>query len=77
VEEEEHLAIVSQNSCLEKGGQLLMLFWSISLRKLVLTDQFYAKLYNLWRVFQRKRSVLQDRSLYVMVSIVERDFFFT
>jgi len=44
-DDDEHLAIASLNSCLEKAGQLMMPTWGISLRKQVLTGLFSAELY--------------------------------
>jgi len=59
VEEEEHLAIASLNSCLEKRGHLMVLLCRMWLRISVSTGWFAAELYELWRAFYREGSVLQ------------------
>jgi len=43
-DDDEHLAIASLNSCLEKANQLMRPAWGISLRKQVLTGLFSAEL---------------------------------
>jgi len=43
---DEHLAIASLNSCLEKRGYSIKSTWGISLRKVVLIGLFSAELYN-------------------------------
>jgi len=47
MEKEEHLAIVSLNSCFKKGGYLSRSDWGSSFRKLVLMEQFSVELYEL------------------------------
>jgi len=43
-DEDEHLAIASLNSCLEKVGHLIVSAWGISLRRQMLTGLFLAEL---------------------------------
>jgi len=43
-DKDEHLAIASLNSCLEKIGHLIVFFWGILLRKQMLTSLFSAEL---------------------------------
>ena len=42
MEEEEHLAIASLNSCFKKKGHSMILLYVISLRKFILTGRFAA-----------------------------------
>jgi len=55
----------------------MILLCGILLRKFVPIDLFVAELYELWRAFQRKKSMLQDCPSCMMISIVGRNFFFT
>ena len=75
MKEDEHLAIASLNSWLEKGGHSMPSAWESSLRNLVLTGLFSAELYDLCSVFHRSGRVLHGRFSYEMDSIVGRDFF--
>ena len=77
VKEEEHLAMVSLNFCLEKGGYLMVLLCRMWLRMSVLTGWFAAELYELWRAFYREGSVLQGCSLWEMVLMAGRALFLT
>jgi len=77
VEDDEHLAIASLNSWLEKGGYLTLSAWGSLLRSLVLTSLFSAELYDLCRAFHRSRRVLHGRFSYKMNSMAGRDFFLT
>ena len=43
---DEHLAIASLNSCLEKRGYSIKSTWGISLRKVVLMSLFSTELYD-------------------------------
>ena len=71
----EHLAIVSLNSCLEKAGQSMRPAWGISLRKQMSTGLFSAELYELWRACHRSGRVLQGQFSYEMDSIAGINFF--
>ena len=77
VEDDEHLAIVSLNSWLEKGGHSTLSAWGSLLRSLVLTSLFSAELYDLYRVFHRSRRVLHGQFLYKMDLMAGRDFLLT
>jgi len=77
VEDNEHLAIASLNSWLEKGGHSMLSAWGSSLRSLVLTSLFSAELYDLCRAFHRSERVLHRQFLYEMDSMAGKDFFLT
>ena len=77
MEEDEHLAIASLNSWLEKGGYSMPSAWGSSLRNLVLTGLFSAELYDLCSVFHRSRRVLHRQFSYKMDPMAGRDFFLT
>ena len=77
MEDDEHLAIVSLNSWLEKKGHLMPSTWRSSLRNLVLTGLFSAELYNLCSAFHRSGRVLYGQFLYEIDSMAGRDFFLT
>ena len=76
MDKEEHLAMASLNSCLEKGGQLMLLHRGKSLRRVVSTDRLAAELYEQCSAFQREERVLQGLPLWVMVSMAGKAFFF-
>jgi len=77
VEDDEHLAITSLNSWLEKGGHLMPSAWGSLLRNLVLIGLFSAKLYDLCSVFHRSERMLHGWFSYEIDSIAGRDFFLT
>ena len=77
VEDDEHLAIASLNSWLEKGGHSTLSAWGSSLRSLVLTGLFSAELYDLCRTFYRSGRVLHRQFSYEIDSMARKDFFLT
>ena len=62
MDNDEHLAMASLNSCLEKGGQSMLSFLGRLLRMAVLTRQLTAELYEQWRAFHKDESKLQGLS---------------
>jgi len=77
VKDDEHLAIASLNSWLEKESHSISSAWGSLLRNLVLTGLFSAELYNLYSMFHRSGRMLHGQFLYEMDSMTGRDFFLT
>jgi len=76
-DEAKHLANISLNSCLEKGGHSIKFAWGSSLRKIVLMGLFSAELYDEWRACYSSGRVLQGQFSYEIDLMVSRDFFLT
>jgi len=77
VEDDEHLAIASLNSWLEKGGHSMLFAWGILLRSLVLISLFSTELYDLCNAFHKSGRVLHGQFSYKIDLMVGRDFFLT
>ena len=77
MEEDEHLAIASLNSWLEKRGHSMPSAWGSSLKNLVLTGLFSTELYDLYSAFHRLGRVLHGQFLYEIDLIAGKDFFLT
>ena len=77
MEDNEHLAIASLNSWLEKEGHSILSTWGSLLRNLMLIGLFSTELYDLCNTFHRLGRVLHGQFLYEMDLMTRRDFFLT